>query len=131
MAWEWSHTAEAYEYAESRLKKMRIGLIREIWAEWQTYQKAQKEAWEEARKEAEEEDWPEPTHVNESDDFDQDYYKEMLKEAKTDYYSKESLCIDIWHWAKELATCTNGGWEAWMCPYGCGCHMVPFSKESR
>jgi len=33
----------------------------------------------------------------------------------------------IWEQASEYATCDNGGFNAWMCPSGCGCHCVSFS----
>lgn len=133
MSWSWSHTEEAYQYAEKQLRQMTQKNMVVIWAEWRTHQKAQADALEEAEKEAEENDWPEPHHVNESHDFDQDYYQEQLIEAKIiiKRVGKEPIADDIWNWASELRTCTNGGWEAWMCPYGCQCHMVPFGPKEK
>ena len=134
MSWSWSHTTEAYHYARKRLHSKPKGTLGVIWAEWKTYHKAQAEAREEARKEAEENEWTfDPDSVLESRDFDQAYYKEKRAEAKdiVGRVGKEPLADEIWEWASEYATCTNGGWKAYMCPYGCECHMVPFSKEKR
>lgn len=133
MAWEWSTGIEAKQYAENKLHKMSQKNLRIIWAEWKTWQKAQKEKFEEACKEAEENGWPEPTQGFDSHDFDQDYYQEQYEEARLiiKRVGKEPLADDIWKWASELRTCTNGGWEAWMCPYGCQCHMVPFGPKEK
>lgn len=35
----------------------------------------------------------------------------------------------MWGWICELARCTNGGWEAHCCPYGCAIHQVSFTRE--
>ena len=134
MAWSWSHSAEAYEYAYKRLHKLAKARLHEIWAEWKTYQKAQADKLAEEQKEAEEEDWPIPEYLAvPSHDFDQDYYKEQLKEARaiSKRVGSEALADEIWEWASEFATCTNGGWEAWMCPYGCGCHLIPFGPKEK
>jgi hypothetical protein len=133
MSWTWSVGTEAAHYANRKLHAMAQKHIFVIWAEWKTYQKAQEEAREEARAEAEENDWPEPTQGIPSQDFDQEYYKEQLKEAKAikGRVGKEALADDIWKWASEQRTCDNGGWNAWMCPYGCSPHCVPFSNEKR
>lgn len=133
MAWSWSHTTEAYEYARGKLHRMSQKNLGIIWAEWKTYQKAQADKLEEEQKEAEENDWPIPDYVTPSTDFDQEYYAEQLKEAKAiiKRVDKDALADEIWEWACEYATCTNGGWEAWMCPYGCGCHMVPFGPKEK
>ena len=32
----------------------------------------------------------------------------------------------IWQYAEEQATCETGGYRAWLCPHGCGCHLLPF-----
>jgi hypothetical protein len=31
---------------------------------------------------------------------------------------------EVWEKVKALAVCDNGGFEAWVCPYGC--HTLPF-----
>lgn len=131
MSWSWSHTNKAYQYAESKLHKMSQTTLAEMWAEWKNHQKAQADALAEACAESRENGWLEPDDVTESRDFDQDHYAEKLKEAKEiiKRVGKEALADDVWRWASDHATCTNGGWRAHMCPYGCPTHMVPFSKE--
>jgi len=134
MAMSWSHTRDGHEYARNKLHKLAKTKIAVIWAEWKTHQKAQAEKREEERKEAEENGWTfDPDSVLESHDFDQDYYKEQLKEAKVimERVGKEALADEIWERAEAYATCTNDFHRAYMCPYGCDPHMVPFSKESR
>lgn len=133
MAWSWSHTADAYVYAESRLRKKSQKHMAEIWAEWKTWTRAQEEKLEEAREEARENDWVEPDQVSESGAFDQNYYRTQLKEAWAiiKRVGKDTLADDVWTLASEYATCTNGGHEAYMCPYGCGCHMVPFGEPTK
>jgi hypothetical protein len=46
-------------------------------------------------------------------------------------YSADILSELIWELAEGQRTCTNGGWEAWVCPFGC--HTVPFGppEESK
>ena len=53
-----------------------------------------------------------------------------MRNAKRDAINslRRSLAESIWPRMEELATCTNGGWEAYCCPYGCGPHMVTFSS---
>tara|TARA_Y100000034_G_C6704283_1_gene310771 strand:+ start:209 stop:520 length:312 start_codon:yes stop_codon:yes gene_type:complete len=102
MAWEWSHTAEAYADAETHLQALPRETLNIIFAEWQ---------------------------ANDSDGFNSAKHDTALKEAAT--LSREHLTEYIWQQASEQATCTNGGWEAWLCPFGCGCHLVPFNIENR
>ena len=103
MAWEWSHSPEAYEAAEQNLHKLGVGKLREIWAEWQV-------------KLAETEE--------DEDGWDSDVYTRSITLARS--FSKEQLAEQIWGWMEAQATCDNGGHEAWACPYGCGCHTVSF-----
>jgi hypothetical protein len=57
--------------------------------------------------------------------FDQKAYAKALVEAGN--LPDDTLADFVWEKAEELATCTNGGWEAYVCPFGCGPHTVPFS----
>lgn len=107
--WEWSHTAEAYEDARKNLYRLSRKKLREIWAEWKVYRFMDDESG--------------------TGGWDTGVYDEALKEAaeltkKASY--KDILADDIWEWMSELATCDNGGHNAWTCPYGCGCHTVIF-----
>jgi hypothetical protein len=40
---------------------------------------------------------------------------------------RDTLLDYIWQCCEEQATCDNGGFTAWICPFGC--HTVSFSKE--
>src|SRR5262245_48025360 len=102
MAWEWSHTPEAYSDAYENLGKLPHGELAVIWAEWR--------AWD-------------------GNSFAPQLkrgYKSRLREAKR--LPADILADSIWEKAEELRTCENGGWDAWVCPFGC--HTVPFSCES-
>jgi hypothetical protein len=115
MAWEWSHSADAYEYARDRLYKLSCQKLRVIWAEWQVK-------------------LAEPEEDTGWDQWDQEVYDAALKEAteltkKASY--KQILADDVWDWMVDQATCDNGGFNAWCCPYGCGCHTVPFGPARR
>lgn len=54
----------------------------------------------------------------------------MTSLNKTGQLSKDAIVDDIWERASNLATCDNGGFNAWMCPFGCDCHTVSFSTFS-
>jgi len=102
MAWEWSHTAEAYADVEMNLRELSKTKLRIIWSEW--------EAWD--------------GNTSSTSGFDEAKYKVAMKTAKT--LPADILADAIWEKASAFRTCTNGGHEAWLCPFGCGCHMVPF-----
>lgn len=109
MAWEWSHTQEAYNNAEQNVIDM-INNNREraeaVYAEikgcnnWQDYTTA-------------------------SNNFDEDAYNKALLEAKR--IDDRKLLDTIWNFANEYRTCDNGGFNAHICPHGC--HTVPFNRE--
>jgi hypothetical protein len=56
-------------------------------------------------------------------------YERAIARAKrqSESLGYDKLATDIWNWSSELATCTNGGWDAWVCPFGC--HLLPFGVE--
>lgn len=56
--------------------------------------------------------------------------QQTMRQARRDATDsvRRSLAESIWSRMEELATCTNGGWEAYCCPFGCGPHMVSFSS---
>lgn len=104
MTWSWSHTQEAYDQA--RINLMAITdeeWIDECWLEWQA-------------------------HKPDAEDADfEGFSQEAVEEAdrtkeQVDSNDKKEY---IWDQASELRDCTNGGWLAHMCPYGC--HTVSFS----
>ena len=100
MAWSWSHTVEAYENARRNLGKLRKGELNVIYAEWEA-------------------------HTSREEDegaFDEPKYKAALTAARK--IPADILADAIWERAEELATCDNGGFNAWVCPFGC--HTVSF-----
>ena len=102
MAWEWSHTAEGIADVEMNLRDLCRDKIVAIWSEW--------EAWD--------------GNTSSTSGFDKDKYAVAMKKAKD--IPTDILADAIWEKAQQLRTCTNGGHEAWLCPFGCGGHMVPF-----
>jgi hypothetical protein len=99
MAWEWSHSQEAYDKAYADLHKMGVCKLAVIYAEW--HMELNEEAWVEAR------------------------YVEARREARRLMRHGKDIVADmIWEWACEARTCDNGGHHLWMCPHGCGCHCV-------
>lgn len=105
MAWSWSHTPGAYTAARDNLSRLPKKEIRVIWAEWKA-------------------------HCSREDvegGFDKSKYEWAMAEART--IPSDVLVDEIWNNMEELATCDNGGWNAWACPFGC--HMVSFSFTSK
>jgi hypothetical protein len=105
MAWEWSHTPIAYEAANENLRKLDRKTLEAIWSEW--------EAWD--------------GNTSSTSGFDNDKYRVAMAKAKD--LPVDIMADAIWEKASELRTCTNGGFEAWLCPFGCGCHMASFDFD--
>ena len=104
MAWEWSHTADAYTDAYDNLLNSPHDFLSVAFAEWTAKQ------------------------IEESDDEREPFgteYESALKQAAT--LPADVLADSIWEKAESQRTCDNGGWNAWVCPYGC--HTVSFSCE--
>ena len=106
MAWSWSHTSEAYQNAENNLRRMRREELEIIFSEWRAAQGKHGRI-----------DFSDPG-------FDQRKYNRAIDHAKT--LPVSALADFIWERASDFATCDNGGFNAWMCPHGCGPHCVPF-----
>jgi hypothetical protein len=107
MAWSWSHTEEAYANAERNLRALPKTELEIIYAEWRAAQGKHGVV-----------DTTDPA-------FNERKYARALKHAKT--LEDDVLADFVWARAEELATCDTGGFEAWMCPHGCGPHRVSFS----
>lgn len=107
MAWSWSHTGQAYADAQENLSKLDRDTLEIIFAEWRAAQGKHGAI--------------DPV----SPGFSQRKYDRALKHAKT--LEDDTLVEFIWDKAAEFRTCDNGGFEAWMCPHGCGPHCVSFS----
>ena len=99
MAWEWSHTPEAYENAKKNLDSLSRETLEVIWAEWLTH------------------------NANPGGPFWDEAYPHALEMAKM--MPKDSMQYGIWEYAERQRLCDNGGFRAWVCPFGC--HTVPFS----
>jgi len=123
MAWSWSHTDEAYYNAEQNTRKAEREWLEVCWAEIQSYKEDLAEQNAERVRNGEE---PELYPVCHDQYFSNLKYEAARVKAKLK--CRESLADEIWEYARERRTCTNGGWEAYCCPFGC--HMVSFdSKE--
>lgn len=109
MAWSWSHSQEAYRDAEINLNHLPQDTIATIWAEWQA------------------------STPGEFGDYNFNSRKYNREIRRAHSHIRRGLIgemiVQIWVKASEYSTCDNGGWNAWLCPYGCGCHTVPFHIE--
>jgi hypothetical protein len=104
MAWSWSHTQDAYANAYANVRKLDRKALVTIFAEWQAYGPG-----------------------NETNDFDEQAYGKAIKNSSI--MSDEQLQEHVWERMSEHATCDNGGFNAWACPYGC--HTVPFDPTTK
>ena len=110
MAWEWSHTPEAYRNAELNLHDLDRPRLQEILAEWKAYHAGRT-----------------PDDDGMTEHFDPDAYEAaLIDQADMD---DGQLATAIWTHAEANATCDNGGFNAWLCPYGCSPHCVPFDRD--
>ena len=100
MSWEWSHTVEAYQDARDNLEALTMETLKEIYVEWKVHDKNN--------------DWELAAEI--------DRQAEILTHSDLFEY--------VWERMDEQRTCTNGGWYAWACPYGCECHTVAFNVEN-
>lgn len=111
MSWSWSHTREAYQNTRENLERMAIKDLVVIMAEWDAFE-------------------PNEHASSSTSQLNQDKYEASLlyhQQQVRSGLSKVALVNSIWDKAEQLATCTNGGHMAWMCPFGCTRHMVSFS----
>lgn len=109
MAWPWSHTNEAYAHAREELERMAKEALAEIYAEWKAV---------------------EYDEYGSAEGFNEQVFEDRQNYAlRTDVPNSE-LTEFIWERASEQATCDNGGFNAWMCPYGCGPHCVSFGPKA-
>lgn len=107
MAWEWSHTAVAYDNARENLSDLDRSDLMIIFAEWRAAQVK--------------------GGIVEHNSFCQKKYDRALAYAAT--LPNDALIEFIWDKASDLATCDNGGFNAYVCPDGC--HTVSFDRVSR
>lgn len=106
MAWSWSHTLEAYLEADEKLKSKSRGWLEETLAEIRTYEDCSRVDREQGC-----------LSVCPDDYFDEALFREHRKSVSL--LPGDVLADEIWSWAEEWRTCSNGGWALYMCPYGC------------
>ncbi|WP_417737726.1 hypothetical protein [Rosistilla oblonga] len=118
MAWSWSHTDEAYAAVEEQIQLKAEAAnngdteaaewLQTVWSEFIAS------------------DWREDRVTT---DLDLRKYERAIARAKRQGadLGYDKLAADIWNWSSQLATCTNGGGNAWCCPFGC--HLIPFTVE--
>ena len=103
MAWEWSHTDDAYINARENLNALSRDDVKIIYSEIKAYQKTE-------------------YMVNDA------WFKTLKYElARAHKFATNTLIEFIWDFMGDFRTCDNGGFNAWCCPYGC--HTVSFDKE--
>lgn len=109
MSWSWSHTGEAYDNARQNVHNLDDETLAVIYAEWKASRPV-----------------PHQEHA-----FMQNRYPLALLGAQRLIARgmREAVADAIWDWMSELATCTNGGYEAWCCPFGCAPHRVGFDLD--
>lgn len=107
MTWEWSHTHEAYQNAETNLRNLPVAKLIEIAAEW---------------------------YAQDGSSIDVESFDvrvaELTKEHDAGILHADLLAAWIWDKASEQRSCSNGGFECYLCPFGCGPHSVPFDLDS-
>ena len=109
MAWSWSHTAEAYQNARDNFLELPPSTLRVILAEWAAAKRNEYGGY----------------------DFNLRKYRKAIREnyrleRRLGPHILESLAEDCWNKIEELATCDNGGFDCWVCPFGC--HTVSFDR---
>lgn len=106
MAWEWSHTPEAYENVRNNISTLDHENLAVIVAEIAA------KIWD---------DENEDKNLS----FNNGKYDKFLSEAKE--LPHDLLADVVWKFAEKHRTCDNGGFNAHICPYGC--HTVSFDHE--
>jgi hypothetical protein len=113
MAWEWSHSAEAYDNVRTAIAAMPAEELIEIKLEWLAY--CDKRISDEDRQHGE------PANFRRTEK------RKAYWQGHCEKMGTEHLADDIYDMAENHATCDNGGHDMWVCPYGC--HTVPASSE--
>jgi hypothetical protein len=100
MAWEWSHSQDAYDDFRANVAKQERAWLECVYAEW------------EAR-------------ADNLENFDEKKFRKALKQAKK--LPSDMLADTIYEKAEAFATCEAGGHNGYACPFGCGPHVLPFA----
>lgn len=103
MIWQWNHSRLPYDNVYYNISQLSIETLREVAAEIKTYK-----------------------HVPYTEtDINFDIYKSKLVEVSN--LPKDILVDYIYKFASQQKDCTNGGHEAYICPYSC--HQISFDRE--
>lgn len=117
MAWEWSHTVEAYQNARNNLAQLDRGTLEIIYAEWRANQTRHSAGVPQCI-------------IDGNGVFDERRYSRALNSTHLKTMPLDILIETIWEWVEQYRTCSNGGWECYLCPYGCGPHCVSFDSSN-
>jgi hypothetical protein len=113
MAWEWSHTQEAYGNARRNLEGKSREWLNEVFGEW----RAESDRLVFHRRPI--------ADFCDNGGFDGEAYDAALLLAVD--LPDEALIEEIWERMSSQRTCDNGGFNAWACPSGC--HTISFSPS--
>lgn len=102
MAWEWSHSIEAYQNARKNVHDQGREWLRCVYAEWV---------------------------AREGGTVNPHNYAEAY--AKSESMPDDVLADFVWEKMEEHRRCTDGGHLAYGCPFGCLCHLVSFDRETQ
>ena len=136
MTWNWNHTPEAYDNVYYNISQLSLETLQVIAAEITTYQllvqfenQVRLITGEEPLYDIDDREWFWDADLNDRILNSKFFSEDNVIEGTNipNYYSKEQLTELIYKFASEQAECTNGGHEAYVCPYNC--HLVSFSRE--
>lgn len=121
MAWDWSHTSEGVTVCWNNLGRMPISRLMEMHAEWLACTPP----------------WHEHNVVHHLDVTKHDTLYEHFAfihdcaASHSDHLTqfRQYLTDQIWDCMQQFRLCTNGGWKAYGCPFGCPPHLVSFSSD--
>ena len=113
MAWQWSHSQEVYDKPNYRIEAMEVDELVEIMLEWLAFH--DKRISDEERQ------------IGEPANFRRTAKREAWWRDHCKKFGTEHIAEKIWEYAEQHALCDNGGFDMWVCPYGC--HTVPASPE--
>jgi hypothetical protein len=111
MAWSWSHAPEAYFTVYENLQDLDRDTLCVVFTEWKT------------------------ALEHEGEFFDGWYDQSLAEIQANDILTNDILANVIWDYCSQDhnvgdqwygRTCDNGGFNAWICPYGC--HTVSFDR---
>lgn len=125
MVWSWSHTAEGIENVRDNIAALPPEKLVEVHAEWKAYDAAIRIHAEMMAAEGEEFDTE--NIVCPDNYFDEQTYNAFVKGIDPKTAALDILIQYIFERACDHATCDNGGFNAYITPYGT---TVPFATQN-